>query len=63
MFDWIPETPARWDADKQRVLGDLPPALFGLGRPSVGDPLADEWWRVEEDGAVVGYGRLDDTWG
>ena len=45
------------------MLGGLSPTLFGLGVPAPGDALADEWWRVEEDGRVVGYGRLDDTWG
>jgi GNAT superfamily N-acetyltransferase len=61
--EWIRETPARWDADKQRVLGGLAPALFGLGTPAHGDGLADEWWRAEAEGRVLGYGRLDDTWG
>ncbi|MHA6796384.1 GNAT family N-acetyltransferase [Pseudonocardia bannensis] len=60
---WIRETPATWDADKTRVLGGLAPGLFGFGSPSEGDALGDEWWRVEEDGRVVGYGRLDDSWG
>jgi GNAT superfamily N-acetyltransferase len=60
---WVRETPAHWDADKQRVLGGLAPALFGFGSPADGDPLADEWWRVENGGRVLGYGRLDDTWG
>ena len=60
---WIRETLAHWDADKQRVLGDLAPELFGFGSPEVGDVLADEWWRVEGGDQVLGYGRLDDTWG
>ncbi|NMH99639.1 GNAT family N-acetyltransferase [Pseudonocardia acidicola] len=60
---WIRETPARWDADKTRVLGGLDPALFGFGSPTDGDALGDEWWRVEDGGRVLGYGRLDDTWG
>lgn len=60
---WVRETPAHWDADKQRVLGDLAPELFGFGSPDVGDVLADEWWRVEDADQVLGYGRLDDTWG
>ena len=62
-MEWVRETPARWNAAKAAVLGELPPELFGLGRPADGDPLADEWWRVEQDGEVLGYGRLDDTWG
>ena len=62
-MDWVREVPARWDKTKADVLGDLPPELFGLGRPTEGDALADEWWRVEDAGEVLGYGRLDDTWG
>jgi N-acetylglutamate synthase-like GNAT family acetyltransferase len=62
-MEWVRETPARWNAAKAAVLGELAPELFGLGRPADGDPLADEWWRVEQDGEVLGYGRLDDTWG
>jgi GNAT superfamily N-acetyltransferase len=60
---WVRDTPARWDADKQRVLGDLDPGLFGFGSPAEGDALGDEWWRVEDGERIVGYGRLDDTWG
>lgn len=63
MPEWIRETPAYWDADKRRTLGPLAPALFGLGKPADGDALADEWWRAEDDGRVVAYGRLDDVWG
>lgn len=63
MTEWIRETPSRWDAGKRAVLGDLRPALFGFGDPDDGDALGDEWWRAEDGGDVVGYGRLDDTWG
>lgn len=62
-MDWVRETPARWDEAKAAVLGELSPELFGLGRPADGDALGDEWWRVEQDGEVLGYGRLDETWG
>ncbi|MBP2370581.1 GNAT family N-acetyltransferase [Pseudonocardia parietis] len=63
-WEWIPETPASWDTRKAGVLGELDPALFGLGRPASGDALGDEWWRVEDDtGATVAYGRLDESWG
>ena len=61
--EWLRETPAQWDAAKAGVLGALSPDLFGLGAPADGDALADEWWRVEQDGEVLGYGRLDDMWG
>jgi GNAT superfamily N-acetyltransferase len=63
-WQWVRETPATWDEDKAGVLGGLDPGLFGLGDPQDGDSLGDEWWRVEDSsGEVVGYGRLDDTWG
>ena len=63
-MEWIRETPASWDEDKAGVLTGLDPGLFGLGDPADGDALGDEWWRVEDgSGEVVGYGRLDDTWG
>lgn len=63
-WTWIPETPASWDDRKAGVLDGLDPSLFGLGRPAAGDPLGDEWWRVEDaSGATVGYGRLDESWG
>ncbi|MEQ3554245.1 GNAT family N-acetyltransferase [Pseudonocardia nematodicida] len=63
-WEWIPETPASWDDGKATVLSGLDPALFGLGSPGDGDPLGDEWWRVEDGaGRTVGYGRLDGSWG
>ncbi|HSK60840.1 MAG TPA: GNAT family N-acetyltransferase [Actinomycetospora sp.] len=63
-WTWTAEHEPRWDAGKARAFGELPPTLFGLGRPEEGQPLGDAWWRVEDDeGTAVGYGRLDDTWG
>ena len=63
-WQWVREAPACWDEDKAQVLDGLAPALFGLGTPAPGDPLGDEWWRVEDPaGRVLAYGRLDDTWG
>lgn len=61
--EWIRETPPRWDEGKSRAFGGLDPKLFGLGSPGIGDTLGDEWWRVEDDGRVLGYGRLDSQWG
>jgi GNAT superfamily N-acetyltransferase len=59
---WVRETPARWDDAKAAVFGDLDPALFGIHAED-GAPLGDEWWRVEDGTGVVGYGRLDESWG
>jgi N-acetylglutamate synthase-like GNAT family acetyltransferase len=59
---WVPETPARWDRGKAEVFGDLDPALFGIDA-SIDAPLGDEWWRAEDGTGVVGYGRLDGSWG
>ncbi|MFN8060922.1 MAG: GNAT family N-acetyltransferase [Vicinamibacterales bacterium] len=60
---WIAESPARWDADKARIIGGAPPGIFALEPYSVGDYLAGDWWRVELDGRVAGYGWLDAVWG
>jgi GNAT superfamily N-acetyltransferase len=60
---WVKEEPPRWDAHKREVFGAESPRVFGLGSPRDGDLLADEWWRVEDGGDTVGYGRLDSLWG
>ena len=60
---WTHESPARWDADKQRIVGDAPPGVFSIGPFRTGDVLAGDWWRVEDAGRVVGYGWMDYSWG
>ncbi len=62
-LEWIRENPPRWDADKARIVGDAPEGIFGLPRRAEGELVAGEWWRVEEDGRVVGYGWMDTVWG
>jgi GNAT superfamily N-acetyltransferase len=60
---WTREPDPRWDADKRRVIGGAPEGAFVLPFAE-GDPLPGDWWRVTDaDGTVVGYGRLDTTWG
>lgn len=60
---WAREESPRWDADKQRVIGGAPEGAFVLPFAE-GDDLPGEWWAaVDEDDRVVGYGRLDVTWG
>jgi GNAT superfamily N-acetyltransferase len=60
---WIREDPPVWDADKMRVIGGAPEGAFVLPFED-GQSLPGEWWSARTaDGAVVGYGRLDTTWG
>lgn len=60
-MDWSHENPARWDADKARVLADAPGVLDG--DYADGQLVPGEWWRVSRDGVVIGYGWMDVTWG
>jgi N-acetylglutamate synthase-like GNAT family acetyltransferase len=62
---WLHETPPYWDADKARIVGEADPAVFGhaLSGHALGDLLPNDWWRVEKDGRVVGYGWMDVNWG
>ncbi|WP_428264159.1 GNAT family N-acetyltransferase [Haliangium sp.] len=64
-MQWIQESPAYWDDDKQRIIGAAPTGVFDarFQRCAAGDLLPAEWWRVEEDGRTVGYGWLDVVWG
>lgn len=63
-MNWIAEVPATWDADKADVIGSVPEGCFpGLKNAEEGQFLGAEWWRVERDGEVVGYGWMDAAWG
>src|SRR4051812_12650178 len=60
---WVKDDDPRWDADRERVFSTLGTDVFpGLAR-HMGDRLPNDWWRVETDAGVVGYGWLDDVWG
>jgi GNAT superfamily N-acetyltransferase len=60
---WSHEPNPTWDADKQRVVGSAPPGALDLSYAD-GAPLPGDWWVARTtDGAVVGYGWLDATWG
>lgn len=62
---WIHEKSPTWDAGKQRVIGGAPEGAFVIPY-AVGEELPGDWWAVRadgQDGPVVGYGRLDITWG
>lgn len=62
---WVHESPAHWDRDKKRIVGDIPAGIFDrrYRERKEGELLPGEWWRVEDDGEVVGYGWLDVVWG
>jgi N-acetylglutamate synthase-like GNAT family acetyltransferase len=60
---WSHEPNPTWDADKQRVIGGAPEGAFVLPFED-GDELPGDWWSARNgNGEVVGYGRLDTTWG
>ena len=64
-WHWVHEKHPVWNADKQRVIGGAPDGAFILPF-SVGEELSGDWWAVHEDGEdgpVVGYARLDITFG
>ncbi len=61
-LSWIAESPARWDADKERIIGGAPSGVFALSGTE-GSLVPGDWWRVEHNGAVIGYGWMDVTWG
>ena len=62
-LEWIPEAPPYWNADKERVVRGAPEGSLHLGDWSEATLLPGDWFRVEDDGSVVGYGWLDTIWG
>ncbi|MGR7027450.1 GNAT family N-acetyltransferase [Geodermatophilus sp. URMC 62] len=60
---WVHEDDPRWDADRERVFASVPEGVFRTEARRPGERLSSDWWRVERDGVVVGYGWLDDVWG
>ena len=59
---WIAESPPRWDAGKERIVAAAPEGALKIARFSEGDPVPGEWWRVEDEGQLVGHGWMDTTW-
>jgi GNAT superfamily N-acetyltransferase len=60
---WAREEAPVWDVDKARVIGGAPEGAFVLPFEA-GDQLPGDWWSARDaEGRVVGYGRLDTTWG
>ncbi|MGH3425603.1 MAG: GNAT family N-acetyltransferase [Nocardioidaceae bacterium] len=60
---WTHEETPMWDEDKRRVIGGAPSGAFVLPFKD-GQVLPGDWFSARDaDGTVVGYGRLDTTWG
>jgi GNAT superfamily N-acetyltransferase len=62
---WVHENPPTWDDDKARIIMGAEPGIFDdrYGHLTHGTLIPGEWWRVEDDGRVVGYGWLDSVFG
>jgi len=62
-LQWIHETAPIWDESKSTVLAGAPDGIFKTDSYRPGSLIPGDWWRVEDDGKVVGYGWMDCTWG
>jgi N-acetylglutamate synthase-like GNAT family acetyltransferase len=62
-LQWIHENPPHWDAGKAAVIGGAGAGIFDFPKHASGDLIPGDWWRVERDGVVLGYGWMDTTWG
>ena len=60
---WMHESPALWNADKQHIVGKAPAGVFTFGALAEGDVVPGDWWRVVDNGHVVGFGWMDHSWG
>ncbi|HZN56045.1 MAG TPA: GNAT family N-acetyltransferase [Candidatus Polarisedimenticolaceae bacterium] len=60
---WIHEDTPVWDAHKSALVNGAPKGIFAGAPGAPGSLAPGEWFRVEEDGRVVGYGWMDLTWG
>jgi len=60
---WIHENPPRWDEGKARVIGGAAAGSIRLATYRIGELIPGEWWRVEREDEIVGYGWMDTTWG
>ena len=62
-FKWIAENPPHWDDGKARIVGAAPDGTFDLGERAPDSLVPGQWWRVEDDAGLAGYGWMDVTWG
>jgi N-acetylglutamate synthase-like GNAT family acetyltransferase len=62
-LNWVREDTPKWDAAKQAIVAAAPKGALDLPARKPGDLAPGEWFRVEDEGKVVGYGWMDCTWG
>jgi GNAT superfamily N-acetyltransferase len=62
-FTWIREDTPVWDSGKQSIVGGAPAGSLEIPKLGLGDLAPGDWFRAEKDGATVGYGWMDCTWG
>lgn len=60
---WIREDTPVWDDAKHAILRGAPEGALELPKLAKGDLAPGEWFRVEDDGPILGYGWMDCTWG
>ena len=60
---WFHEDTPKWDTGKAEVVGKTPAGVFEWSPPGLGELVPGEWFRVEDDGVVAGYGWMDCSWG
>lgn len=60
---WVREDTPVWDAAKQSIVGGAPEGALEIPKLALGELAPGEWFRIEEDGATLGYGWMDCTWG
>ena len=59
----IHESPPRWDENKDAIVGGAAEVIFDLTHYRAGDVIPGDWWRVEDEGSVLGFGWMDANWG
>ena len=62
-LQWIREEPAVWDSERRRIIEGAPSGALSVKAGADGQIVPGDWWRVEQDGHVVGYGWMDHAWG
>ncbi|GAB3309035.1 GNAT family N-acetyltransferase [Epidermidibacterium keratini] len=63
-LSWRRESAPSWSGDLKRIVGGQPAGVFDVDGYVDDQPMIGEWWSASaDDGAVLGYGWLDATWG